>query len=283
MWAADIAKEPHASAPAPPATSAMAPAAAPAPVSRELHAKDAAILDALDASPNVRKGYALARRRQLGWVDTDGASAAPAPTTADTRLRGTAGRILVPGERPQPPTRPPPPGTTSAASAAKGGGSMTFASTVEVQVVHFAAADDVDRRGIERNAEGCEEPHSEHPELWNVDGTEVDLSEGHKYDGHAAAARPCRPAMPQLPGAFPLLAAAFHSCLADVCTRRHRSRATPLLCAGTRWASSSGTSRTAPRMRSRRASRLRASRVRSARLVSNQELDWSHHAALPHR
>ena len=37
-----------------------------------------------------------------------------------------------------------------------------------------AAGDDIDRSGIERNANGSEEPSSADPELWNVDGTEVD-------------------------------------------------------------------------------------------------------------
>ena len=40
---------------------------------------------------------------------------------------------------------------------------------------------EIDRTGIERNANGEEEPHSADPELWNFDGTEVDLSDGHKY------------------------------------------------------------------------------------------------------
>lgn len=47
-------------------------------------------------------------------------------------------------------------------------------------------AETIDRSGIERNANGSEEPHSADPELWNFDGTEVDLAEGHKYDGYAA-------------------------------------------------------------------------------------------------
>jgi hypothetical protein len=37
------------------------------------------------------------------------------------------------------------------------------------------ADEEVDRSGIERNANGSEEPHSADPELWNFDGTEVDL------------------------------------------------------------------------------------------------------------
>jgi len=41
--------------------------------------------------------------------------------------------------------------------------------------------EEVDRSEIERNANGSEEPHSADPELWNFDGTEVDLADGHKY------------------------------------------------------------------------------------------------------
>ena len=44
-----------------------------------------------------------------------------------------------------------------------------------------AMAEVIDRSNIERNARGCEEPHSSHPELWNFDGTEVDLAKGHTY------------------------------------------------------------------------------------------------------
>ena len=39
------------------------------------------------------------------------------------------------------------------------------------------------RSGIVRNAEGCEEPHSDEPELWNIDGTEVDLRAKYKAGG----------------------------------------------------------------------------------------------------
>lgn len=39
----------------------------------------------------------------------------------------------------------------------------------------------IDRSGIERNAGGSEEPHSVSPQLWNFDGTEVDLAPGHQY------------------------------------------------------------------------------------------------------
>ena len=41
----------------------------------------------------------------------------------------------------------------------------------------------IDRSEIERNAEGCEEPHSEEPELWNIDGTECDISAKYRVGG----------------------------------------------------------------------------------------------------
>lgn len=37
--------------------------------------------------------------------------------------------------------------------------------------------------GIARNAGGCEEPHSDDPELWNIDGTEMDLNAKYKIGG----------------------------------------------------------------------------------------------------
>jgi hypothetical protein len=43
--------------------------------------------------------------------------------------------------------------------------------------------DGVDRSMIERNANGIEEPHSEDPELWNIDGTEVDYLAEYKSGG----------------------------------------------------------------------------------------------------
>ena len=50
--------------------------------------------------------------------------------------------------------------------------------------VSFAAGDSgggdseeevIDRAGIERNFAGSEEPHSSQPEIWNIDGAEMDL------------------------------------------------------------------------------------------------------------
>ena len=41
----------------------------------------------------------------------------------------------------------------------------------------------VDRDGIERNAFGEEEPHGYDPELWNIDGTEIDLLAKYKTGG----------------------------------------------------------------------------------------------------
>jgi hypothetical protein len=35
-------------------------------------------------------------------------------------------------------------------------------------------------RGIERNAGGCEELYSDNPELWNIDGVELDLHAKYK-------------------------------------------------------------------------------------------------------
>jgi len=41
----------------------------------------------------------------------------------------------------------------------------------------------INRSEIERNAEGSEEPHSDDPELWNIDGTELDLRAKYKVGG----------------------------------------------------------------------------------------------------
>jgi WD40 repeat protein len=43
--------------------------------------------------------------------------------------------------------------------------------------------DGVDRSNIKRNAHGSEEPHSDDPELWNIDGTEVDYFAIYKSGG----------------------------------------------------------------------------------------------------
>ena len=43
--------------------------------------------------------------------------------------------------------------------------------------------DGVDRTAIERNAKGSEEPNSPDPELWNIDGTEVDFLAKYKTGG----------------------------------------------------------------------------------------------------
>jgi len=43
--------------------------------------------------------------------------------------------------------------------------------------------DCVDRRGINRNVNGFEEPHGPNPELWNIDGCEVDLTAKYKLGG----------------------------------------------------------------------------------------------------
>jgi hypothetical protein len=41
----------------------------------------------------------------------------------------------------------------------------------------------VNREGIERNHSGEEEPHSLSPELWDIDGTELDLRAQYKVGG----------------------------------------------------------------------------------------------------
>lgn len=45
------------------------------------------------------------------------------------------------------------------------------------------SADGVNREGIERNLNGSEEPSSADPELWNIDGTEVDYLVKYKLGG----------------------------------------------------------------------------------------------------
>lgn len=41
--------------------------------------------------------------------------------------------------------------------------------------------------GIARNAGGSEEPHSDDPELWNIDGTEMDLNAKYKVNSSTAS------------------------------------------------------------------------------------------------
>ena len=45
------------------------------------------------------------------------------------------------------------------------------------------AASEDNAQGIERNAGGSEEPHSGDPELWNIDGTEMDMNAKYKVGG----------------------------------------------------------------------------------------------------
>eukprot|EP01052_Picozoa_sp_SAG31_P006974 SAG31_NODE_327_length_17650_cov_18.626574_10_plen_268_part_00 len=45
----------------------------------------------------------------------------------------------------------------------------------EAEDTEEAAREIIDRSGIVRNFKGTEEPHSAKPELWNIDGTELDL------------------------------------------------------------------------------------------------------------
>jgi hypothetical protein len=49
------------------------------------------------------------------------------------------------------------------------------------EVVEFE--EHIERSAIERNANGCEEPHSDDPELWNIDGTECDIRAKYKVGG----------------------------------------------------------------------------------------------------
>ena len=39
------------------------------------------------------------------------------------------------------------------------------------------------RTGVEQNIGGSEEPHSDDPELWNIDGTEIDFNAKYKLGG----------------------------------------------------------------------------------------------------
>lgn len=46
-----------------------------------------------------------------------------------------------------------------------------------------SATEEVDRSEIERNKNGCEEPSSADPELWNIDNCEVDILVKYKMGG----------------------------------------------------------------------------------------------------
>ena len=48
--------------------------------------------------------------------------------------------------------------------------------------------------GIARNAKGSEEPHSDDPELWNIDGTEMDLEAKYKVRRRQQRQQPSLPA-----------------------------------------------------------------------------------------
>jgi WD40 repeat protein len=50
----------------------------------------------------------------------------------------------------------------------------TWAAMAVPECIVVFKDDGVDRSNITRNAHGSEEPHSDDPELWNIDGTEVD-------------------------------------------------------------------------------------------------------------
>ena len=77
-------------------------------------------------------------------------------------------------------------GASSPAPAPAAAGGLTPAPAAAAPAAVAAAAapaasssgggdDGVDRSGIERNANGTEEPHTDDPELWNIDGTEMDV------------------------------------------------------------------------------------------------------------
>lgn len=70
--------------------------------------------------------------------------------------------------------------TTEAAAATV----MPAAAAAETaSAAPAAAAGGVDRSGITRNSNGSEEPSSADPELWNVDGAEVDYLVKYKMGG----------------------------------------------------------------------------------------------------
>eukprot|EP01043_Picozoa_sp_COSAG02_P024996 COSAG02_NODE_1387_length_12938_cov_24.292235_6_plen_1592_part_00 len=53
----------------------------------------------------------------------------------------------------------------------------------EAQQKNKLKSEKINRSAIERNAKGCEEPHSDDPELWNIDGTECDIRAKYKVGG----------------------------------------------------------------------------------------------------
>ena len=84
--------------------------------------------------------------------------------------------------------------STEAAAAPEAGGAVAAAAAAPAAAPKKAAAPaaapkkaaaapaaaEPSADGIERNAGGCEEPHSDDPELWNIDGTEMDLNAKYK-------------------------------------------------------------------------------------------------------
>ena len=150
--------------------------------------------------------------------EADAAAAAAAPPAEQERLLDT--EPPAPGEpepelEPEPEQQPQPqpepeaqaPGSRASLRAAEfaealpepEGAAMSGAEALAAQE---AAADEEVRRhssGVAaplpaaivvpgdaaplRNANGCEEPHSKRPELWNIDGTELDMKGSYKVGG----------------------------------------------------------------------------------------------------
>ena len=64
---------------------------------------------------------------------------------------------------------------------------MGSACSPQVALRGEADAEGVDRTAIERNKNGEEEPNSSDPELWNIDGTEMDWNAKYKVGGRFTA------------------------------------------------------------------------------------------------
>ena len=64
---------------------------------------------------------------------------------------------------------------TEGPAAASGGGNSFYKAVA-------AAAEYIDRTGIDRNAKGEEEPHGPDPSIWRIGEAEIDLTPGHTYE-----------------------------------------------------------------------------------------------------
>jgi hypothetical protein len=65
-----------------------------------------------------------------------------------------------------------------------GTGELEKAVGVDLQTGAAPPPSGIDRSGIEKNASGCDEPSSADPELWNIDGCEVDMLVKYKMGGN---------------------------------------------------------------------------------------------------